>query len=164
MIATLAEAKVDFIIVGGLSGVLQGVPIVTQDLDICYHRTTANRQRLATALAPFKPKLRGLPPDVPNIFDQRSLELGTNFTLEIEDESLDLLGQMSGIGGYEQIIGRAEDKDVAGHTVKVLSLADLIETKKAAGRPKDLAALPLLEAALQAKQSQEESGDIETTP
>ena len=39
--------------------------------------------------------------------------------------------------------------DVAGHLVKVLSLEDLIRTKRAAGRPKDLAVLPTLEATLQ---------------
>jgi hypothetical protein len=39
--------------------------------------------------------------------------------------------------------------DVAGHCVKVLALPDLIRTKRAAGRPKDLAVLPVLEATLQ---------------
>ena len=39
--------------------------------------------------------------------------------------------------------------DVAGHSVKVLALPDLIRTKRAAGRPKDLAVLPVLEATLQ---------------
>lgn len=39
--------------------------------------------------------------------------------------------------------------DVAGHMVKVLALDDLIRTKRAAGRPKDLAVLPVLEATLQ---------------
>ena len=34
-------------------------------------------------------------------------------------------------------------------TVKVLALEDLIRTKRAAGRPKDLAVLPVLEATLQ---------------
>jgi hypothetical protein len=46
--------------------------------------------------------------------------------------------------------------EVAGHTVKVLALADLIRTKRAAGRPKDLAFLPVLEATLQ--MLQEEGG------
>ena len=59
-----------------------------------------------------------------------------NFTLEAEDESLDLLGEMSAIGGYEKIVGRAIAMEVAGYTVKVLALPDLIRTKRAAGRPK----------------------------
>ena len=43
-----------------------------------------------------------------------------NFTLEAEDESLDLLGEMSAIGGYDAIVARAIEMEVAGHTVKVL--------------------------------------------
>ena len=46
-------------------------------------------------------------------------------------------------------MGRAIEMDVAGHTVKVPALEDLIRTKRAAGRPKDLAVLPVLEATLQ---------------
>ncbi len=53
------------------------------------------------------------------------------------------------------IVGRAVEMEVAGHTVKVLSLADLIRTKRAAGRPKDLAVLPTLEATLQMQQEQD---------
>lgn len=46
---------------------------------------------------------------------------------------------------------------VADHKVKVLALEDLIRTKRAAGRPKDLAVLPVLEATLQTLQ--EKGGD-----
>ena len=98
---------------------------------------------------PLQLRLRGLPEGVPNFFDERSLQFGTNFTLEAEDESLDLLGEMSATGGYEAIVGRAIEMDVAGHMLKVLALEDLIRTKRAAGRPKDLAVLPVLEATLQ---------------
>jgi hypothetical protein len=74
--------------------------------------------------------------------------MGTNFTLDLEGEALDLLAEMSGIGGYDQIVANAEEMDVAGKRVKVLALAALVRTKRAAGRPKDLAALPVLEATL----------------
>lgn len=149
VVSALSSGKVEFIVVGGVSAVLQGAPIVTQDLDLCYRRTSDNLSRLAQALSPFQLRLRGLPEGVPNVFDERSLQLGMNFTLEAEDESLDLLGEMSAIGGYDAIVGRAIEMGVAGHTVKVLALEDLIRTKRAAGRPKDLAVLPVLEATLQ---------------
>ena len=51
--------------------------------------------------------------------------------------------------GYKWGFETAIEMDVAGHTVKVLALPDLIRTKRAAGRPKDLAVLPVLEATLQ---------------
>jgi len=149
VISALSSSKVDFIVVGGVSALLQGAPIVTRDLDLCYRRASDNLRRLAEALSPFQLRLRGVPEGVPNVFDERSLQFGMNFTLEAEDESLDLLGEMSAIGGYDAIVGRAVEMEVAGHTVKVLSLPDLIRTKRAAGRPKDLAVLPVLEATLQ---------------
>ncbi|MFO0967781.1 MAG: hypothetical protein U0793_19640 [Gemmataceae bacterium] len=103
---------------------------------------------MADALKPFQPRLRGLPPDLPFVVDERALALGTNFTLELGNEDVDLLGEMSAIGGYDKIIGQSLDMEVSGMAIKVLPLALLIETKKAAGRPKDLAALPVLEATL----------------
>lgn len=153
LIGTLAAAKVDFVVVGGISAVLQGAPIVTQDLDVCYRRLPDNLTRLANALQPLNPRLRNLPAGVPNFFDRHALELGANFALEFEPgEEFDLLAIMSAIGGYDDIVANADDMDVAGHTVKVLGLADLIRTKKAAGRPKDLAVIPTLEATLEMQQ------------
>jgi hypothetical protein len=144
----LARNQVEFVIVGGISAVLNGVPIVTVDLDVCYRRTTENLRRLVAALAELHPRPRGFPAELPFSFDERTLLLGTNFTFSIGDEELDLLGEMSAIGGYEQIIGQSEEMEVAGHRVKVLSLAQLIATKEAAGRPKDKAVLPLIKATL----------------
>lgn len=153
LIGTLAAANVDFVVVGGISAVLQGAPIVTQDLDVCYSREPENLTRLANALAPLNPRQRNLPAGVPNIFDLRSLHLGANFTLEFEaGEEFDLLAIMSEIGGYDDILDNADEMEVAGHQVRVLALADLIRTKRAAGRPKDLAVIPTLEATLEMQQ------------
>jgi hypothetical protein len=157
VIVALAEAQVQFVVVGGLSAVLQGAPIVTQDLDVCYARASDNLTRIASALEPFGLRLRGLPEGVPNVFDRRALEFGTNFTLVLADgEEFDLLGEMAAIGGHEAIVGRAVDMDVAGYPIKVLALEDLIRTKRAAGRPKDLAVLPTLEATLQMQREQQD--------
>lgn len=152
IVVRLAQAQVEFVIVGGVSAVLQGSTITTRDLDICYRRTPDNIRRLVTALAPLQPRPRGFPPNLPFVFDERTVLLGSNFTLEIGPESLDLLGEMSVIGGYEQIIGQAEPATVAEVPVKLLSLGQLIITKEAAGRPKDIAVLPELRDLLERKQ------------
>jgi hypothetical protein len=91
MIVRLTEGGVEFVVVGGVSAVLQGVPITTIDLDVCYRRTPTNIALLAQVLAPLQPRLRGFPPELPFTFDERAIQQGCNFTLEIEDESLDLL-------------------------------------------------------------------------
>jgi hypothetical protein len=110
---------------------------------------------LAAALAPLQPKLRGLPPGLLAVFDERSLQQGPNFTLLVGNEELDLLAEMSGIGGYEQIIGHVQEMVVGTNKVKVLSLEQLIATKEAAGRVKDSAVMPLLKATLALKQQQD---------
>ncbi len=148
IVARLAEGQVEFLIVGGVCGILHGSSLATVDLDICYRRTPANIARLVRALAPLNPRPRGWPPGLPFAFDERTVQLGSNFTLKVGVEDLDLLGEMSGIGGYEQVIGDAVDAVVGGCSVKVLSLPRLIATKVAAGRTKDLGAIPVLQALL----------------
>ena len=158
LIVALAQGQVEFVVVGGISAVLHGAPIVTRDIDVCYRRGDANLVRLAEALQPFQPRLRGLPEGLPNVFDVQSLRQGTNFTLTADGQALDLLGLMSGIGGYDDIIARAVEMEIGDQTVKVLSLEDLIRTKRAAGRPKDLAVLPTLEATLLMQRELDQQG------
>jgi predicted nucleotidyltransferase len=159
MVVRLTDAQVEFVIVGGVSAILQGASITTRDLDICYRRTPANIARLVAALNPLHPRPRGFPPDLPFVFDERTVQLGANFTLDVGNEALDLLGEMSAIGGYEEVIDQAADVTVAGRSVKALALVQLIATKEAAGRIKDLAALPDIRAALELQRRQDSSPD-----
>jgi hypothetical protein len=50
ILETLSKYKVDFIIVGGVCGVLHGAPVTTFDLDIVHSRTQENLARLMPAL------------------------------------------------------------------------------------------------------------------
>jgi hypothetical protein len=152
--ARLADDQVEFLIVGGVCATLHGSPRQTLDLDVCYRRTTENIRRLAAALKPLNPRPRGFPPDLPFVFDERTIQLGSNFTLVVGGDDLDLLGEMSAIGGYEEVITRAVDMTLPnGRPVKVLSLEDLIATKEAAGRPKDLLALVELRLILEVRRA-----------
>jgi hypothetical protein len=159
IVLRLSQAQVEYVIVGGVSAILQGVMVNTFDLDICYRRTPANIALLVAALRDLNPRPRGWPADLPFAFDERTILLGSNFTLDVGEEDLDLLGDMSAIGGYEEVAGQATQMQVAGCPVKVLSLEHLIATKEAAGRPKDLLALPTLRAALERRRSQARSDD-----
>jgi hypothetical protein len=153
IVRRLVAEKVEFVVVGMMSAVLQGSSLTTRDLDLCYRRTADNIARLVKVLRPLDPRPRGFPEDLPFVFDERTVQLGANFTLDIGVESLDLLGEMSGLGGYEQIIGRTVEVLYGGVRVRALALEDLIRTKTAAGREKDIAALPDLRALLKEKTS-----------
>lgn len=141
LIEALVAERVDFVVIGAVALVLHGSPRVTRDLDICYGRTPDNLERLAAALRPFHPTLRGAPPDLPFELDARSLYSGLNFTLQSELGDIDLLGEVAGVGGYEQTAADAVLMEVYGHSIRVMSLPALERAKRAAGRLKDLADL-----------------------
>jgi predicted nucleotidyltransferase len=142
----LADAGVRFVVVGGYAAMLQGSAYVTQGLDICYERTPDNILRLTAALANLNPRLRGAPDGLPLVFDERTLNQGMNFTLATDLVDVDLLGELSGVGRYQELDRDANDMELYGRKYRVASLDTLIRSKRAAGRPKDLNLLPELEA------------------
>ena len=109
---------------------------------------TRASERLATALAPHHPYLRGAPPGLPFRLDRATIERGLNFTLTTSLGDVDLLGEMVGGGNYEQVIPHTVTLSVFGRALRVLDLPALIRAKRAAGRPKDLEALAELEVLL----------------
>lgn len=142
----LTDAHVSFVAVGAYAGVVQGSGQVTRDLDICYERSPENMRRLAAALAPYHPQLRGAPAGLPFVLDERTLARGMNFTLQTDFGDIDLLGELSGIGQFPELVRDAVSIELDGQQICVASLDALIRSKRAAGRAKDLNALPELEA------------------
>ena len=78
------------------------------------------------------------------IWDARTLRNGLNFTLETDEGMIDLLGEVTGLGNYDDIALRANEIEIDGSKVRVLALDDLIRSKAAAGRAKDLVDLEAL--------------------
>ena len=142
----LGDAGVEFVLIGGAAMVAHGSAQVTQDLAICYERSRENIRRLVKALAPYRPRLRGAPADIPFRFDEGTLERGLNFTLTTDLGDLDLFGEVSGLGSYDVVRASSETIQVYERSCKILSLDGLIKAKRASGRPRDLAAIPELEA------------------
>jgi hypothetical protein len=138
LVEALSGHRVAYIVIGGIALVLHGSARTTQDLDVCYLREPANLDALAAALAPFSPCLRGAPRDLPFRLDARTLRSGLNFTLTTDLGDLDLLGEVTGVGGYRELIGDAVSMDLYGHPVAVMSLGALERAKRSAGRLKDL--------------------------
>jgi hypothetical protein len=146
LLRSLAKGKVEFIVVGGVAGAAHGLARATYDLDVVYARSTANLQRLAMALAPLDPYLRGAPPGLPFRLDIETLRRGLNFTLTTRLGDLDLLGELTGGGGYEDLLAHAMEATMFDERCRYLGLEKLIQVKRAAGRPKDLEVIAELEA------------------
>ncbi len=151
-LGTLVHAGVRFVIVGGAAATAHGAARLTQDLDIVYARDPENLRRLAQALAAHAPYLRGAPPGLPFRFDERTLARGLNFTLTTSLGDIDLLGEITGGGKFEDISAHSTELELFGLRVLCLDLPKLIDVKRAAGRPKDLEAIAELEALLQERQ------------
>ena len=154
LLTALYDAEVEFLIVGGYGAWLQGSRIITSDLDVCYRRSNQNISRLVKALQPLHPKLRGAE-DIRFLLDERTISQGMNFTLLTDFGDLDLLGQLAGVGGFDEMITKAKETEVNGMRIKLASLEDIIASKRAAGRDKDKFALPELEGVLRAQKEKE---------
>jgi hypothetical protein len=148
----LCDAEVEFVVIGGLAASLHGSAYVTFDLDICYSRNTANLRRLAEALAPFHPRPRDFPKDLPFLWDAATLRNGSLLTLVTDLGHIDLLGDVLGLGDYEAVKARSIVVDAYGRLISILDLGALIKAKRAAGRNKDLLVLPELESLLEAEE------------
>jgi hypothetical protein len=103
-------------------------------------------ERLAKALEPYHPVLRGAPPGLPFRLDAKTIANGLNFTLSTDMGDLDFLGEVSGLGSFQEVLAASDTKDVGGVDCRVLSLEGLIKAKTAAGRPRDAYVLPGLRA------------------
>jgi predicted nucleotidyltransferase len=152
----LADARVEFMVIGGQAEALMGSPRVTYDVDLCYRRTPENLARLAGVLRTLKLTLRGAPSDLKFRLDAQALALGSNFTFEVDGEyPLDLLAYLEPVGAYEDLLPGSEILEIAGRRVRVIGLEDLIRIKRHLGRPKDRESLLHLEAI---KRLREEEG------
>jgi predicted nucleotidyltransferase len=149
LLRALDTSGVEFIIVGGFAAILHGSARLTEDLDIVYARSPDNVQRLAEALAPLHPYLRGAPPGLPFLWDAETIRRGLNFTLITDHGDLDLLGEIAGGGTYETLLPNSLVIEIFGLGCRILNLKRLIQAKRDAGRPKDFDALAELERILE---------------
>lgn len=134
------KVNLDVVIIGNSAAALQGVPVTTLDVDFMIRDTESNMKKLKeiaseleTSLSkPFEPV-------------SKMMRISTH---EIQ---CDFLVQVDGIKKFESLKSRAIKTEVGQYSVLVANLKDVIKSKKAAGRDKDLATLPILEKTLAVK-------------
>lgn len=151
ILRTLAEYKIDFIVVGGICAVLHGAPISTFDLDVVHSRNPENIERLAGALKKLNAHYREshiaeLKPGVSHLAAPGHQLLMTHFG------PLDLLGTIGKGHDYKELMGDTEELQITRNfKVRVLNLRTLIKMKEETGREQDKAVLPLLRRTLKEK-------------
>lgn len=145
----LNSAGVRYVVVGGFAAVVHGSPLPTADIDIVPDRDGDNLERLACALGSIGAKLRTAAGPVEAPLDGRFLAavpFMVNLTTDHGD--LDLTFEPAG----PRTTFAAWDRDATDVTiadalvVRIAGLGAVIDSKRAAGRPKDEQALPYLES------------------
>jgi predicted nucleotidyltransferase len=147
----LANHGVEFILIGGGAGIAHGLARATYDVDVVYRRSDENLRRVVESLRDCQPYLRGAPPGLPFRWDLATLRSGLNFTLTTSVGNLDLLGEVTGGGSYDQLLPLTEEFSFHGVVCRVVTLDHLIHLKRAAGRPKDLETIAELQLLLAEK-------------
>ena len=141
----LIAVSLEAVLIGNAAAALQGAPVTTVDFDFLFRGTRRNLAKLrdladrlrATVLRPYYPA-SGL------------------FRVTRDDDGLqvDFMTSIHGVKSFEGVRDRATPMNVDGTTILVASLDDVIRSKKAARRPRDLAVLEVLEKAREAKARQ----------
>jgi predicted nucleotidyltransferase len=142
VVAALAEVGLEAILIGNAAAAIQGAPVTTVDFDFMFRATPANLAKLkrfalrleAMILRPYYP--------VSNLYrvvnDERGLQV-------------DFMPAIHGVKSFNSLRSRAQKVELGRHQAWVAHLADIIASKRAAGRPRDKAVLEVLEATLREK-------------
>jgi hypothetical protein len=148
IVDVLNRHGVRFIVIGAFAAIAQHAPIpATRDIDMTPDSSPENLSHLSAALTELGARIRtdavvkGLPFD----HDGPSLAASPVWNLICPFGEFDLSFLPSGIdGGYEELALKAHAIRVDNVDVMVADLSDVIRSKEAAGRPKDIQVLPIL--------------------
>lgn len=153
---TFAEHRLEAVMIGNAAAALHGAPVTTLDVDFMFRKTPTNLKKLkaiarsldASILKPYYPAS-----DLFRVInDDRGLQL-------------DFMAKIDGVRSFESLRSRATTVAFGAYQLKVASLADVIKSKRAAGRSRDLAVLEVLEKTLYEQESRnDEKGSSNHTP
>lgn len=138
----LDEEGLEAVMIGNAAAALHGAPVTTLDFDFLFPKTPANLRKLKALARRLDAML--LRPYYP---------VSDLFRIERDEDSLhiDFMSRIDGVRSLAALRSRALRLDFGGHVLLVADLADIIKSKKAAGRPRDRAVLEILEEALDEK-------------
>jgi hypothetical protein len=144
ILAALDRHQVRYVLVGGLAAILHGAAHLTTDVDIVPKDALDNLERLSATLHELGARIRvtGESEGVPFDHSAESLRRVSIWNLQTSAGDLDITFTPSGTHGYDDLVRDVDVMRVRGLDVPVASLADVIRSKEAAGRPRDRAALP----------------------
>jgi hypothetical protein len=150
LMARLAERKIDCVIIGGVAALIHGSTVITNDVDVCLRFNRENLMALHAALADLRPVHRITPQRLPFEITEANWSMLKNVYLDTDWGKLDCLGEVLGLGCYDEVVAASEISRAPFGDVRVLTLDGIIKAKEAVARPHDLQAAKQLRC-IQAK-------------
>jgi len=135
--ASFQKNDVKYLVIGGIAAVLYGVPRATFDLDVLIEPSAENVERLLKAMTEAGLGTAALT----SVNDVLSTEI-TIFTDRVR---LDVQTSTPGVV-FKEAWERRVTMKYKGQTLEVVSLNDLIASKRASGRDVDLEDVRILES------------------
>jgi hypothetical protein len=144
LLRLLSEARLEFVVIGGVAATLHGATEPTRDLDVCIALTPESWRAVHAVIAPLHPRQAHSPDRRPLTETPESLATFKNLYVLTDLGRLDFLGEVPPLGSLSTL--PYETMQIDGLSIRVLSLDALIRVKESIGRPKDLEVVAELKA------------------
>jgi len=142
----LSAHDMEYVVVGGVAGVLHGSRLVTEDVAICAPLSISNLAKLLAALKDCNPKFRMTSDRRPLPVEPSQLAEYKNLYLVTDLGQIDILSAIAGVGDYAEVSRHTISVDLGGFLCRILDLDTLILAKSAMNSPKDRQAVLELKA------------------
>jgi hypothetical protein len=138
LLRRLAEAQVEFVLVGGLAVNAWGVVRGTKDVDIVVDPNPENLKRVAEVAVAANGRVHKDEAFLSTPFSiEAELTSGERVAFETELGLLDVVQGLEGVPAYVDLRASAVEAEVLGVDVAICSIDALRKMKQAAGRPRD---------------------------
>ena len=141
------QVGLDAIVIGNGAAALQGVPVTTQDIDFLVRETPRNEDKIKDLVAVLGENVRSSRPFEP---------VSRMIRVEGLPVDIDFVFGLSSRAKFESVKSRAHEITIGDVSIRVADLQDVIAAKRAAGRPKDLATLAILQQYLDVQNGKNE--------
>jgi hypothetical protein len=156
LLTRLKDSGLEFVVIGGVCVVYHGALLATFDLDICCPFGVENVRLIESAVKDLNPTHRLTANKLPLEETRSSFPDLKNLYLQTDLGKLDCLGEVKGVGNFEEV----RKQSVVAHfdygEFRYLNLDSLIRAKTAVGRPRDLDAVRWLMALKEKNEQQKD--------
>ena len=136
---SLLDARARFMVAGAHAMAIHGVPRATQDIDIWIDRSPSNVKAVIAALDAFGASMESLGLSATD-FEQPA----TVIQIGVAPNRIDILTSIGGVDEFDAAWSHRGDHMLRGRLVPFIGRDELLASKRAAGRQKDLGDLEML--------------------